>query len=189
MIKWILENKEWLFSGIGVTILFGVIYFIRRAARRSQSSTQPGIAPNLQSPAPRSLRVEPRKLVELDVHKIMESISSLPPFQRDDARKHYIGVRFRFTGALFSAEAEEEDRIRISLSSLNESHLPLIFGSVPAKDNSQLRIVHEGTKITIEGDLAIFDSYTASLNNIEILSHEENEQEGAPNKPSRGDIQ
>jgi len=30
MIKWIVENKEWIFSGIGVTILLGILLFIRK---------------------------------------------------------------------------------------------------------------------------------------------------------------
>ena len=169
MTKWILENKEWLFSGIGVTVLLGIVYLIRRATRRSQPIPQRESIPAPQSEAPSSPSPQPRKLVELDVPKIIQEIESLPPFQRDDARKHYIGVRFRFTGSLFSAKAQEKERIRIGLHSLNESHFPLVFGYVPAKDNPQLRIAHEGTKLTIEGELVDFDSYTASLDNIEIL--------------------
>jgi hypothetical protein len=34
MIDWILDNKEWLFSGIGVTLLGGVAYLIRNLFKR-----------------------------------------------------------------------------------------------------------------------------------------------------------
>lgn len=30
MINWMIENREWIFSGIGVTILLGIIGFIRK---------------------------------------------------------------------------------------------------------------------------------------------------------------
>ena len=30
VINWIIENKEWVFSGIGVTVLLGVITFFRK---------------------------------------------------------------------------------------------------------------------------------------------------------------
>jgi hypothetical protein len=30
IINWIIENKEWFFSGIGVTVLLGIITFFRK---------------------------------------------------------------------------------------------------------------------------------------------------------------
>jgi hypothetical protein len=182
MIKWIAENKEWLFSGVGITVFFGILYLIRRATRRSQPPVEPALTPASRPPAPFSSPPEPKKLVELDIPKIIKEIESLPPFQRDDARKHYVGVRFRFTGTLFSAKAQDEGTIRICLESLSETHLPLVFGRVPVQDNPQLKIVHEGARVTIEGDLAELDSHSAGLENIKILSYEDKKKEEPPNR-------
>lgn len=61
MINWMIENREWVFSGIGVTTLLGIIGFIRKRFTKdsdgeksikiaqkneSQNSTQIGIQNN-----------------------------------------------------------------------------------------------------------------------------------------------
>ncbi len=38
MLEWIIENKEWLFSGIGVVILTGIIGWIFRKRSKETSS-------------------------------------------------------------------------------------------------------------------------------------------------------
>ena len=38
MIEWIIENKEWIFSGIGVFILTIVLSLIRRASSKNKSN-------------------------------------------------------------------------------------------------------------------------------------------------------
>jgi len=34
IINWVVENKEWFFSGIGVTVLLGIIAFVRKLFRK-----------------------------------------------------------------------------------------------------------------------------------------------------------
>lgn len=61
IINWIIENKEWVFSGIGVTVLLGVTTFFRKIFQKKseneksikieqknegQSNTQIGIQNN-----------------------------------------------------------------------------------------------------------------------------------------------
>ena len=35
VINWSIENKEWLFSGIGVTIILGIISFFRKKPKKT----------------------------------------------------------------------------------------------------------------------------------------------------------
>jgi len=42
--KWILENKEWLFSGIGVAIILGLVnYFWKRKPKKGSTETDNSI--------------------------------------------------------------------------------------------------------------------------------------------------
>ena len=49
LIEYILKNKEWLFSGIGVAVVLGAIGFFRRILKPSKSGESPRIA---HSPRP-----------------------------------------------------------------------------------------------------------------------------------------
>lgn len=39
IINWLVDNCEWVFSGIGVTILLGIITFIRKKVIRNRQDT------------------------------------------------------------------------------------------------------------------------------------------------------
>ncbi len=54
MIEWLLENKEWVFSGIGVALGAAIIGFLYRSRQDSSDSTQTQVSqgnnsPNIQS--------------------------------------------------------------------------------------------------------------------------------------------
>lgn len=38
IIAWVIENREWIFSGIGVTILIGIIGFIRKIITKDSNN-------------------------------------------------------------------------------------------------------------------------------------------------------
>ena len=38
IINWIIENQEWIFSGIGVTVLLGIIAFFRKIFQKKSES-------------------------------------------------------------------------------------------------------------------------------------------------------
>lgn len=41
IINWMIENCEWVFSGIGVTVLVGIIGFIRKRVAKDSDGKQP----------------------------------------------------------------------------------------------------------------------------------------------------
>jgi len=50
IVKWILSNKEWLFSGIGVTFILGVIsYFFQKKSSINQSQKSGNNSYNIQA--------------------------------------------------------------------------------------------------------------------------------------------
>lgn len=40
-VNWIIENREWVFSGIGITILLGIIEFIRKKFNKNSNKENP----------------------------------------------------------------------------------------------------------------------------------------------------
>jgi hypothetical protein len=92
MLKYFIDNKEWIFSGIGIFLLAGGIsllkYFLdkRRDKEKFRTTT---------------------KFSDITVKKIFDEIQSTPPFQQDAASKHYNGIRVRWEGRLLSVERDK----------------------------------------------------------------------------------
>lgn len=40
-VNWIIENREWVFSGIGITTLLGIIEFIRKKFNKNSNKENP----------------------------------------------------------------------------------------------------------------------------------------------------
>jgi hypothetical protein len=89
MIKYIRENKQWLFSGIGVTILLGLISV---ASWLLASYQKPTAAPasgqvGQTSTAPSMIPVAPLSDQKATPDSIMKEIDSARPLQREDVAK------------------------------------------------------------------------------------------------------
>ncbi len=117
-------------------------------------------------------------MARLDLAAIRNDIESRPPFQRKEARQNYIGLRFEFEGELFSAEPEDKHQIRFCLHK-SSGEYPLVIGRVDEKEFPELKVMHQGTKVTVQGNLADFDSSVVRLSNVAIIAYE---PECSPNK-------
>ena len=99
--NWIWNNKEWLFSGVGVLILLGLGRWLWKPLSQLFN----------HKPGPETARYDEQKtshfpqvaVAESDSHpitnagnlslaNIIEDISQRPPYQRPDAQKNYIGL-------------------------------------------------------------------------------------------------
>jgi hypothetical protein len=83
-VYWIWHNKEWLFSGIGGTLILAVAGLIYRATRRRS-------VPVLASP--NSSPSAPTRFTKPTSDEMMTEIAKLPPFQRDAAGEAYKGLK------------------------------------------------------------------------------------------------
>ena len=165
MLQWIADNKQWLFSGIGVTVILGVFYLVRRVYSRKNTEsdcshpTSSGTAATSAAPT----------CYNLDMVAIIQEIESRPPYQRKEARQNYIGLRFEFTGQLYSAESRDKGEIHFCLHK-SSGEYPLVIGNVAEKDCPELKVVHQGTKVTVQGILANFDAHTVDIDNVVITN-------------------
>ena len=184
-----MEIKEWLFSEIGVAalvllLLAILILYIRKLfAYHRYITQQERDHSEIKTPSPETQLNGAKKLVEFDVTKINKEINALPPYQQDEARNHYIGIRSRFSGELFLVEKENKGEIFFNLASHTQSGFPAIHCTVPEKMNPQLKFAHKGTKFTVEGDIVKYGPHDIYLKNVDILTYE-NE---VLNKPDSSD--
>lgn len=168
MLQWIVDNKQWLFSGIGVTLVLGVFYVVRKLLSRKRNAP-----PQTEStpPPPEQVPVTAaRPVAKLDLAKIRHDIESRPPYQRKQAIQNYIGLRFEFTGQLFSAEAKDEGKIQFCLHKSSGKY-PLVIGVVIEKEYPELKVMHQGTKMTVQGNMADFDSFVVTIDNVVITNY------------------
>jgi hypothetical protein len=109
MIDWLLQNKEWVFSGIGVLILGGLGKLLyARLHRRMLPPEQPTSA-NLSAEVPPSVTRRPDEpkvyLQEKSPDEVVARIKSLNPLERElVAKQTYVGRWVRWSGTMLSVE-------------------------------------------------------------------------------------
>jgi hypothetical protein len=178
-IDYIVANKEWVFSGIGVLILgslCGLVwrYVTRRAApphhgqvtivqvlndRPPQSPPQ--LSAQIQSPI---TRISP-----ITMREITKAIENAPPLQREDVAKHYEGITVQWETRLFSAAKKEKDNVRLSLDF--DEGTSLVICTVRLSNYSELGVLPKGAPITVIGRISKVDSKYVELEDTQLLFH------------------
>jgi hypothetical protein len=126
---WILGNKEWLFSGIGVAILGSVLaFFVRRRTVANENTSIIEDTSMIGSPVATGSNISQTVSVTLagtqptpdarDSYsgkpapdEIYSQLAALPIFQRDDAAKSYVGIRVSWPVRLDYLETLREGTI------------------------------------------------------------------------------
>jgi hypothetical protein len=172
MIDWLIQNKEWLFSGAGISGLAVLVWVIRTAFNRR--NLMAGVQSSLPAePQPTQMpqlleEIEPREL-PLGLFEVMAEVHSRPPYQQKEAKSHYIGFRTEITGTLASAK-EAGDMIHFSVSPKNSPpSFCLVFCMVPKTECPELKVAHKGWPLRVQGILADFDSDSAELKQVRVL--------------------
>ncbi len=181
MIKFIIKNKEWLFSGIGVIILLGIItlfkkIFFRKKDKKSEETKPQEITIHLSpsgesSKADESSLIPIEKISPLSFSQIQKAIGEAPPLQRDDIKKNLKGIKVVWDCYLKGASKLNNDIISLWLWDSNEvdKHLSTIWCKVSLNDYRELGIMPEGTKIRVQGEIARVDQFDIELVNVKLL--------------------
>lgn len=188
MIEFILKNKEWLFSGLGVTVLIAIIALVKKSF--SKKITQPiaEASPNMTIhlnlgtdnnilPVTDEKNIIPlEKLSSLSFSKIGEMIEAVPPLQRDETKKHFVGIKVSWDGYLKSASQNTEGIVTLRLSPGNAltDGLYTILCQVALDDYRELSILPKGSHIRIDGEIIKTDKYDVELSNVKLYFFENN---------------
>jgi len=170
MIEYILDNKEWIFSGIGVSVL-GLLFLIFKYSFKKGSSSDkniksiPSNIPKFETPnlAPTG------DIAQEEVYKIMQEFESLPPLQLDDVKSHYRGLNVDWMTEYLSAYKKDDDLIRVSLELITKSFRPIfVHCEVNLSEYKQFSILKKKAKIRVIGEIIAFETYSIELSNVKL---------------------
>jgi len=87
-LKWIWQNKEWLFSGVGVSFILAFAGLAYRAIHRRKIPAALAASPVRSA--------EPTRFTKPTPREIKTQIAALPPFQARAASEAYKGLKVRW---------------------------------------------------------------------------------------------
>jgi hypothetical protein len=163
ILDYIFKNKEWIFSGIGVTLL-GLFFFL---IKHFLSKKSPMIREEIKNIAETSTNLEPIKIIrssamsQEDVGRIMKELDDMPPLHIDDITKNYLGFDVNWLTRYSSASKDKDDLINVCLTiDLRHTVRPiLIYCTVKLSDYRQFSILKSGAKVRVVGKIDKFDHY------------------------------
>ena len=192
------DNREWLFSGLGVLILGGVWAFFRKRSRPESisfpSSNKASLSAEHNSsvlgspvasgsnisqtvnfsttniaPPPVAHRREPTT-TRPTPEEIMAQVDSVPVLQKIAAGQAYVGLKVRWP-VTFSTAVELDDMHR-------RTERKTIIAEVDSNRFPRLRTIHKGTSMQISGTIAEFtDMGNIRLEGVDISFQDETIEE------------
>ncbi len=153
MFDWIWDNKEWLFSGVGLSISALVFFWLKNRIKR-QKTQEPSLnGATLQD----IIDAPPQPKQELDISatslspgEIIKEVESAPLLQQPDIRKQYEGIKVSWKGKLSYADKIKKD-IRLMILVTEKNDNTAIFFDVNPKQYPCLGLLREGHEILVEG--------------------------------------
>lgn len=162
MLKYLIENKEWIFSGIGVFLLAAGISIIRFYLNRRKTKKE-----NKENSTKEQITIEKvegnnttnaLEISNITVKTIIDEIHNVPPFQRDAASENYNGIKVRWEGKLWNVEKVYSSNkltqtVRVIFHPIRENlHYSVQF-EVNIDQYPELKIAKRDSMIIAEGKI------------------------------------
>jgi hypothetical protein len=115
--------------------------------------------------------VSEKRISEITVYEIIESINTSVPLMKEEMEKKYNGIRVKWTGYLRTAEMNGDNKVRINMNVEKNS---IIGNSIWFTENinkiPEIRTLPKDSKIIVLGDIisASGDGISVTLKPIEI---------------------
>jgi hypothetical protein len=161
MIEWILNNKEWLFSGAGVAIIILLVGWVVNTVRSRSTKSIPADTPAIEN-IPLTETVPPTEVIPFDQRifltrplpkDIRDQIKSAPLVHQVNRAQEFVGLKIQWKTCLRSVYTVEANMLRLMLAGEDE-YPPFIYCDVPQDLYPDLLLAHEGTVIWIAGKIA-----------------------------------
>ncbi|MDD4062134.1 MAG: hypothetical protein PHW08_15720 [Kiritimatiellae bacterium] len=178
MYEFLWDNRQWLFSGLGLAVIAVVwrliLYLLRRGKPAASGvGISGGVkrAPNAEHRTPnfdgadKSVSAQGRQesagviqppsnrppAFSLSAQEILSQIRALPPLQQEDSFNSYRGTRIRYVGFVNSICKGEGNTAHLEL--YQSIGRPKVVFSVSLADYPELKQIQQGTPIVAEGAL------------------------------------
>jgi len=161
MLKYLIENKEWIFSGIGVFLLAGGFSIVRLFLSKKKLNKQSNIN---QINEPTTLQEESNvpantlNVTDITVKQIINDIHNAPPFQQDSVSQNYNGLKVQWEGRLWEVKKVDfphklKKTVRVIIHPISDNlHYSIIF-NVNIDKYPDLKITKRDSLISVEGKI------------------------------------
>jgi hypothetical protein len=178
MLNWIMNNKEWLFAGAGIILIVEIYKLFMNNLNKKESKVPVDASVQVNTHVSPNINVSPSihinlKDVDLDPQnnaalkkangqtsltatEIGERLANLPPFQKEDALKHYIGLSVDWEMDFSSAKKNGEDLVRVILN--NSGKFSFASFSVKLSEYPEIKVMLKAKKIRVQGKINSIDS-------------------------------
>ncbi len=136
MIEFIKNNYQWIFSGVGISVITLLYFVIRKLFKKNRTESK-------------------SEVFNLLPKKIIKEIDKIPPLQRDKLKESYKGLRVEWKTKFYSANLNKNGNVSLML--LDRGDFPLILCDVNINDYPELNVVKEGAVIWISGEIIDVD--------------------------------
>jgi hypothetical protein len=170
--SWLAQNKEWLFSGVGATVL-GVVFALMSRKRNAVQSEPHQIIVRVEesskstSVAPASIPlVHVERITPITPAEIHNAIKDVPPLQKASVKQRFVGLKVEWDTQLKSAD-EKAGVVRLYLGAADKTLFD-IWCSVKYDDYRELGILPKGSLIRVYGEIEKADEWSVDLRNVEL---------------------
>jgi hypothetical protein len=149
MFEWLIRNKEWIFSGIGVPVLAAVAAFLYRLARkrRTQVARAQAIGAHQHYTAASHKANDPSQVGRIaslpSGNEIALTVDHAPPFQREQVGANYVGLAVSWPVIFFRLFALGERLCVVTLAYGDETWGAKIDVKVDIGDYPRLKTIVE----------------------------------------------
>jgi hypothetical protein len=176
---WIIQNKEWLFSGIAVagigyiaSLIFGrkksTDQDVRGKIEGSMNSSPAAVGHivtqtvtyNLAGTNPAPIQEKEKKATSPRPRDILKAIDSLPPFQRASAAQNYTGLKIcwftEFSSIeriLFAENEQENHSVYLKVRGNERWDFVLVCCDIDLNKYPELKILHADHPIWLKGKI------------------------------------
>jgi hypothetical protein len=182
MINWIVQNKEWLFSGVGITV-FTIIYGVfmnRRNASADKSVSQVIVHVHNETDGPyqpgiKDVKITPssiERISRISYEAIRKALDSAPPLQQEDVKKHFVGINVEWDAVLNSATKADDEYIDLFLQAPDKHTLNWITCRVRLSEYRELGVLPKNAKIRIHGEIENIETLFVSLTNVKLFFYD-----------------
>ncbi len=178
MIDFILQNKEWLFSGVGISVVLGIIAISKKMlhGKRDKDRTNEVVihlsaSREMINSTDQKNVISIERLRTISFKEIENAIKTAPPLQRDEVKKNFTGIKVGWDTYLKGASKEDESIVSLRLSPGPDplDSLYTISCRVSLQDYRELGILPEGSRIRIHGEIASADRFDIELINVKLF--------------------
>jgi len=178
MIDFILQNKEWLFSGVGISVVFGIIAISRKMlhGKRDKDKTNEVVihlsaSREMINSAAQKNVIPIERLRTISFKEIEDAIEKTAPLQKDEVKKNFTGIKIGWDTYLKGASKNDEGIVLLRLSPGPDlmDRLYTVSCRVSLQDYRELGVLPEGSRIRIHGEIASADRFDVELIDVKLF--------------------